>query len=725
MSNARNGTGARGEAAPASAKHKRQRGKPRRSPPEANDAAPDRRTTWLGHRAFVAPAVTFACLLALYVATLAPSVMGGDSGELTTAALTGGVPHPPGYPIFAILARLFAALPLGHSPAWRVNLLSATSTAAAASLGCAVVTLWTRETAAGLVAAALFGTSSVVWLHATSAEVFGLNAMFVGLAFLLWLLVERTAARRFVFALCFASGLAMCNHQTFVFVGAPLALRSFWVARRELGARGIALACAIGLLGLLPYAYLGPASASSAAVSWGDETSVGGFLNHVLRRNYGTFSMGKAGKGGAFVGEGTFFPTLWHMLGHAFPRLLWIGPPLAFLGLYRGKKDRQERKSAYVLALVLCLYVLSFCALSNLSTSRELYLTVLARFFIQSDLMLAIAAGLGVAKLLGFLRARYAFCERRARLAPLFAALVFLAGAAAHASACNQRHNRVFADFVTTAFASLPANAIVITMGDHLTGSVFYFREVEKLRTDVIHLDRELLGFPWYGQRKRRLYPDLYLPEGVYGRRGWNIKKLLDGNPARPLVVIDRLETWDQSWKDGYKLATNGLVYPLVPESKFPTFEQWQKRDREAIDSYDVLPALGAPKGSWEFMLGQLVMTTEGGRAHLALVYSNQAGNAPAPARVAVNLLEDIIAKAGGDQTLGIRGLPGLRQLAIGPSVWKDLGIGYEVLSRTNPSYTPRVALAFEKFVERADADDADLPAARKYVEEHLHHGRR
>jgi len=669
----------------------------------------------------VAPAVAFVGLLALYVATLAPSIMGGDSGELTSSALTGGVPHPPGYPLFALLARLFTALPLGHSPAWRVNLLSATATAAAGALVCATVALWTRERAAGLVAAALFGTNSVVWLHAVSAEVFGLNAMFVGLAFLLWLCVERTATRRFVFALCFACGLAMCNHHTFVFVGAPLVLRSFWVARRELRARGVALGCALGFLGLLPYAYLALASASTAAVSWGNETSLDGFLTHVLRLNYGTFSMGQAGKGGAFVEEGTFFPTLWRMLGHAFPRFLWMGPPLAFLGLYLGIKDRQAKSQSYILASVLCLYVLGFCTLSNLSTSQGLYLTVLVRFCIQSDLMLAVAAGLGVARLLQFARARWTACERHGRWASAVALLVFVAGASAHGGECNQRHNRVFLDFVTTAFASLPPSAIVITMGDHLTGSVFYFREVEKLRTDVIHLDRELLGTSWYSERKRKLYPDIYIPQGPYGKSGWNIKKLLDGNPHRPLVVIDRLDTWDQSWKDGYKLATNGLVHPLVPTSQFPTFQQWATRDREALGSYDVMPALRAPEGSWENALGKLVMTTQGGRAHLALVYSNESGNAPAPARASVDLLEDLIAKAGGDKTLGIPGRAGMPQLYLSPNVWKDLGIGYEILSHTDAKYTPKVAVAYEKFVERASADDTDLPAARKYVEQHRH----
>jgi len=103
----------------------------------------------------LAPFLAFLLLLALYLATLCPSVGGGDSGELTAAALTGGVPHPSGYPLFALLARFFAALPLGHSPAWRVNLLSAVPMAAAAGLVCAVVQSWTRNSAAGLLAAAL------------------------------------------------------------------------------------------------------------------------------------------------------------------------------------------------------------------------------------------------------------------------------------------------------------------------------------------------------------------------------------------------------------------------------------------------------------------------------------------------------------------------------------------------------------------------------------------
>jgi Protein of unknown function (DUF2723) len=692
---------------------KRRSGPPKGNQPAAvsSPAAVDPATAWDR----LAPFLAFLVLAALYVATLRPSIAGGDSGELTAAALTGGVPHPSGYPLFALLARLFAALPLGPSPAWRVNLLSAVSTAAAGGLACAVVQSWTRNPAAGLLAAALFGASPLAWSHATSAEVFGLNAMFVALAFYLWLRVERSLARRDVFALLLACGLAMCNHHTFAFVGAPLALRSLWITRRTLGARGVAAAIGCGLLGLVPYLYLVPASASAAAVSWGDQTSLAGLVSHVLRLNYGTFSMGRTNSQGIFVAEGTFFPTVWHMWGRAFPRLLWFGPVFAVIGLQFGIKNRLTRSATLVLLFVIGFYSLSFCALSNLATTRPLLLNVLGRFCIQSDLLFAIAAGLGLAGLVQQLGARSPWL----RLVPVGVGAVVAIGVAAHTGQASGRDNTVYRDFVTTAFAAVPPNAIVLTtMGDDVTGAVFYFHEVEKLRPDIIHLDSDYLDEPWYVARRRRLHGDVYLPAGTYGVQGWNIKQLLDGNPDRPFVVIGQIADWDQSWKDGYKLAVCGLVRPLIRKSTFPTYEEWVNWDRQAMAGYDVAVALRAPDDSWEKALGQRVLDTQVGRARLALAYAHERGDAAEPTRIALAILEDLVAVAGGDEQLGIAAWPGIRKFNLGPMVWKNLGMAYQILAHSDETYAPRFAVACARFVATADANDPELPAARQYLDQ-------
>ncbi|HJX63204.1 MAG TPA: DUF2723 domain-containing protein [Polyangia bacterium] len=666
----------------------------------------------------LAPFLAFVFLVVLYIATLTPSVAGGDSGELAAAGLTGGVPHPSGYPLFALLARLFGALPLGHSAIWRVNLLSAVSMAAAGGLLCAVVQSWTRNAAAGLMAAALFGTSPVVWSNATSAEVFGLNAAFVALALYLWSRVEHTLSRRDVFALLLASGLAMCNHHAFVFVGAPLVLRSLWVARSSLGVRGVALAFVFGLLGLVPHLYLISASASGAAVSWDYGGTWDGLVGHILRRTYGTFSMGRPTSEAVFVTEGTFFPTLWHLWGYAFPRLLWLGPLLAIAGLYLGAKSRPTRGAALVVLSVICLYSLTFSGLSNLSTARPLYLSVLGRFCIESDLLLAIASGFGLAALLHRLGTRWPGRRRWQRWALLAAAATFVLGVVVHGGEASGRNNTVLRDFVTTAFASLPANAIVITEGDEVTNSAFYLHDVEKLRPDVVHLGRTYLAAPWYTAYQRRLHRDVYLPEGGYGQHGWNIKQLLDGNPKRPVIVIGHLDDWDQSWESGYRLSPYGLVYALIRASEVPGYQEWAERDGKAMSGYDVVPALRAPEESWENAVAQRILGMQVGRAHLCLVYSSEMGNAPEPARNAVRLLEDVVAKTGGDEALGIAGWPGLRRLDTGPALWKDLGIAYDVLARVDGQDAARVVLAYQRFVERAAADDPDLPRVRRILEE-------
>jgi hypothetical protein len=208
------------------------------------------------------------------------------------------------------------------------------------------------------------------------------------------------------------------------------------------------------------------------------------------------------------------------------------------------------------------------------------------------------------------------------------------------------------------------------------------------------------------------------LPEGTYGIYGWKIKQLLDGNPGRPFFVLGQIGDWDQSWKDGYELATCGLVRFLIRKSEFPTYEEWVERDRQAIAGYDGTVALRAPEESWEKALGQRVLDTQVGRARLALAYAHERGDAAEPTRTALAILEDLVAKAGGDEQLKIAAWPGIRKFELGPMVWKNLGMAYQFLSHSDDMYAPRFAVACARFVARADANDPDLPAARQYLDE-------
>ncbi|TAN33252.1 DUF2723 domain-containing protein, partial [Patescibacteria group bacterium] len=70
------------------------------------------------------PLAVATAVFLIYAITCFRNVCGGDSGELIAAAASGGAAHPPGYPLYTVLARLFTLVPVG-SLASRVNLLSA------------------------------------------------------------------------------------------------------------------------------------------------------------------------------------------------------------------------------------------------------------------------------------------------------------------------------------------------------------------------------------------------------------------------------------------------------------------------------------------------------------------------------------------------------------------------------------------------------------------------
>src|SRR5438045_8037860 len=59
--------------------------------------------------------VAFVGGLALYGLTAAPGVQGGDSGEFQFVGYVLGIPHPPGYPLYAIVSKLWTlAVPVGE-----------------------------------------------------------------------------------------------------------------------------------------------------------------------------------------------------------------------------------------------------------------------------------------------------------------------------------------------------------------------------------------------------------------------------------------------------------------------------------------------------------------------------------------------------------------------------------------------------------------------------------
>jgi len=168
-------------------------------------------------------AVALACLL-LYLYTMPRTVALEDDGFFILASWFNGIAHPPGYPLFTLIAHAFSQIPWG-SVAMRVHAVSALFGAIACG------TLWyiARELGLGrllaTLTALLLGFSSSFWSQAIIAEVYTLNALLFFLS--LWLTLrlrhcgETTRCRRLVILLGLVFGLATANHWPLTFLAAP------------------------------------------------------------------------------------------------------------------------------------------------------------------------------------------------------------------------------------------------------------------------------------------------------------------------------------------------------------------------------------------------------------------------------------------------------------------------------------------------------------------------
>ncbi len=257
----------------------------------------------------------FALVLALYLRTLAPGLLAGDSAEFQMAAWNWGLAHATGYPLYLLLGglwqRLFSPLYalsngvgwLSITPATALNAFSAVTGALAAALlyGLLARILPQPQTSQGdgvrrgiaAFAAALFAVSPTVWLQATIAEAYTLHALFV---VLILLAATALGARRvgelrsieeskaenkrrsrgerirnshsLFFILAFLLGLALTHHATTVLLFPALAVYLRLTRRRwRLTPAAALLALLLLALPLLLYLYI-PLRSTPAASPW-------------------------------------------------------------------------------------------------------------------------------------------------------------------------------------------------------------------------------------------------------------------------------------------------------------------------------------------------------------------------------------------------------------------------------------------------------------------------
>jgi len=235
----------------------------------------------------------FMVTFGLYLSTLAPSVatIFDDSLDLQLACHQLAIIHPTGYPLYALLGKLFTFLPFGDV-AYRVNLLSAVAAAWAVSLiYLGLRTIVKRRLAAALGALAL-AVSPAFWSQAVIAEVYALNAAFTALAILSVLRWAESPGpnRSWLLLLALAMGLGLAHHRMIVLVAPALVVFILLTDRSVLGDRRLlAGMTALTLTPLLLYLYIPLRGMVTTSLDGTYLNTWQGFISHVAGSGYTAF----------------------------------------------------------------------------------------------------------------------------------------------------------------------------------------------------------------------------------------------------------------------------------------------------------------------------------------------------------------------------------------------------------------------------------------------------
>jgi tetratricopeptide (TPR) repeat protein len=437
----------------------------------------------------------FLAAFAFFLVGLNPTFYVDDSPETITACVTLGIPHPPGYPLFTLLGRLFSLLPVGHYP-FRVNLFSTVLAASVCTLlyGFLKHPLKVSPRLAAPLAL-LWAVGATTYPAALSAKtgVYQFTTFF--LIAILWTLLENKLGLA-----AFLIGLSLAHHWMTLLTFLPgfgILIYAQWKGKgEEIEIKRICYLIVFFLLGLSVYLCMPLRALQHPWLNWGNPSTWHNFVYDFLRRQYLDTSAG--------WGLGVRLEQVWEYLKTAFLEFfgLWVaalgGLALAFF------REKLRAASFGALWLGLVASVVFYMALPREQFFLISNYTIPAHVFI----LLFLAWGLQI-----FLAPWEE--GRRVKAEKILAgvlALWLVALGAVRFSHDRQTYYTYGYDYVLNGYKTVPHNALYFCKGDPVVFPSWYIQWIDQKRQDLVVIGVDGLPMEWVRWNLAGFHPGLMVP---------------------------------------------------------------------------------------------------------------------------------------------------------------------------------------------------------------------
>lgn len=510
--------------------------------------------------------------LVLFLCFQAQGIFTGDSGDLLTAAALGGIPHPPGYPLYTLLGWIFSYIPF-LTVSWRITLLSSIPHAITVGLVYACIFHMTKKNyLASIFGSLIIVTNYLFFLYSTTPEVFALFDWFV---IAIWLLLYLWSERKnysYLYTAGFLYGLSLSHHHLMLFYIPAIVYfiwshRTVFVDKRHKPFSYVMLGVWF-FVGFLPYVYIPFAAARDSIVNWDRPVHWDGFIRLITRADYGTFVSGGS------IGQSIRERMLAVSAYITFVRVDWtvVGIFFVAMGMYSWFREKRVWFWTWTIA-VLCIGPLFFFYASFPLVNR-FTLGTYERFLLPGYVFFSLAAGCGLAYIFDVFKKQTFLgvsTQKRTHIAILFCLTCMVyplsMGGMTLWRFWGLPQDRTAENLGRDMLSSLPDNGVLLLGQDTPLFTTQYVRYVLGVRFDtaVIHMAR--LPYADYQIVLKKHFPTLVFPtvsQAVYTstfiKENVSARKRVYSNVPAPIG-------------DGWYWVPRGIFYEAMSSDMLPTAE--------------------------------------------------------------------------------------------------------------------------------------------------------
>jgi tetratricopeptide (TPR) repeat protein len=533
----------------------------------------------------------------ILLTTVPPAVYVGDSGETISCCCTLGIQHPPGYPLFSLIGKIFTFLPLGDM-SYRIYIFSLFLSGVCFALLLLFFTQISkilkvndRYGVFSVTAASLFVTGFSIWEQSATAKggIYIMNIAFtILLSYLLFKAAYSAAEKnrnRLFLLFFFLYGLSFGNHHMSQIAVAPayalLLFKAGFFSRKNLLNPLIYL---LLFAGFSVYLYL-PLRAGSAILNWGDPSTLANFLDVFSRSQYIRSEIAKS-MAAPFIQSGKFFTQ--------FAKENTIaGALLCVAGfIYTFRKDRI---TALYLTAIPAIFLVVTAFYLNLS-SEKLY--IMETYITPSYFPLAVFAAIG-------LYWATAFLKRMSLPAAAAAGISLLAFCVLSFYPVLDRSRYFFArDYNMNMLDTLERNSLIFVTGDGIVFPCWYLKYVKKYRPDVTLIGSAVLPMKWVRDNITRQNPEVRVPE-VKNKNigtestGYIMDAIIKMNLGKFNIYLAYNLPEQNAIDPALTIMPKGLIWKILPKQYAYVSDMYVQSSRNMWKFYNLRGVFGDYRGGF------------------------------------------------------------------------------------------------------------------------------